>query len=144
MTRSPRCTFADRGVLVEVLDLYWRGGCGGLPAEATELADEIGCTTDEAKSMLAHTTGYEIIQGKIHWETIEIAHEKAMTTRIKNKANGVASGLSRANGRSPTVKPTTNQPVAISHEPVATSQDPTGVSTGGGDNPFKITRRVLE
>ena len=144
MTRSPRCTFADRGVLVEALDLYWRGGCQGLPADATELGNEIGCTTEEAKSMLDHTTGYEIIDGKIHWETIEIAYQKALSTRIKNKANGVASGLSRANGRSPTAQPTINQPVAINHEPVPTSQNPADVSTGGGDNPFKITRRVLE
>ena len=28
--------------------------------------------------MLEHTTGHEIIDGKIHWETIEEAYEKAL------------------------------------------------------------------
>ena len=144
MTRSPRCTFTDRGVLIEALDLYWLGDCAGLPAGAKELADEIGCTTNDAKSMLAHTTGYEIIEGKIHWETIEIAYEKAIKRRKQNQANGIASGLSRANERSPKVQPTDNQPITISQDPVATSQNSLGVSTGGGDNTFEISRRILE
>lgn len=42
MTRSPQCTFNDKGMLIDALDLYWLGSCHGLSAEPSELAKTLG------------------------------------------------------------------------------------------------------
>jgi len=119
MVRSPRCTFADRGVLLSAIDEYWRNECQGLPSDPAKLADEIGCSREEARSMLENTSGYQIIENKIHWQTIEEAYRRALQTRTKNIANGTASAASRALQRSQAAS--TSQAIKYpSHETAAT------------------------
>ena len=96
MTRSPRCSFRDKGVLIDALDLYWQGQCAGLPSDVQELAKVIGCKKAEAQSMLANTTGYEIIEGKLHWESVEKSFLRAKRLQEKGQAGGRASAKARS------------------------------------------------
>jgi len=96
MTRSPRCSFRDKGVLIDAHDLYWQCQCAGLPSDVQELAKVIGCKKAEAQSMLDHTTGYEIIEDKIHWESLDKSYSRAKRLQEKGQAGGRASAKARA------------------------------------------------
>lgn len=96
MTRSPRCGFPEKGVLTDAHDLFWLGGCTGLPSDPSELAKVIGCTKKNALAMLDHTTGYEIIDGLIYWQTLERAHVRAKSLQEKARSAGLASAKVRA------------------------------------------------
>ena len=96
MTRSPRCGWPEQGLLTTAHDLFWVGGCAGLPADPSELAKVIGCTKRNAFAMLDHTTGYEIIDGRIYWQTLERAYERAKSMQKRGQAGGLASARARA------------------------------------------------
>ena len=67
MTSSEECTFSDQGILAKALELYWLGSCNGLPSDLSDLARMLGSSVEEATSLLQHTSGHEIIDGRIHW-----------------------------------------------------------------------------
>ena len=96
MTRSHSCGFTIKGVLTDAHDLFWLGGCSGLPSDPIELAKAIGCTKRHALAMLDHTTGYEIIDGLIYWQTLERAYERAKSLQEKARSAGLASAKARA------------------------------------------------
>ena len=75
MTGRRACTFADQGVLLKAIDLYWRFGCEGLPAKTNELAELLDCDPEEAQSMLDHTVGHFTDGDSIHWTPLEISTE---------------------------------------------------------------------
>jgi hypothetical protein len=77
MTRRKGCSFADEGVLLNAIDLYWKQGCEGLPATPEGLANAIGCTEQEAASMLENTTDYDVDGDLIHWETVKESYSKS-------------------------------------------------------------------
>ena len=141
MTRSPQCTFCDKGVLIDALDFYWQGQCEGLPAHAEEFAKTIGCKKTEAESMLAHTTGYEVIDDKIHWEVIERLYQRAIEMRIKNQAAGRASAKSRANKMSQHNHALGQRTF---NQSIINNQESKNVSTGCGESSFKSSKEILE
>ena len=115
MTRRKGCSFADEGVLLNAIDLYWRRGCEGLPAAPEGLANAIGCTEQEAASMLENTTDYDVYGEVIHWETVRAAYSKALATSEKARAAGIASGEARRNIRSTNDEQTMNHPLTTNH-----------------------------
>ena len=96
MTRSQSCGFTLKGVLTDAHDLFWLGGCSGLPSDPIELAKAIGCTKRHALAMLDQTTGYEIIDGRIYWQSLERAYERAKSMQRRGQAGGRASAKARA------------------------------------------------
>ena len=141
MTRSPKCTWRDKGILLEAIDRYWLGECKGLPAEAGELAKTIGCKKKEAESMLEHSTGYELIEGKIHWEDIDKFYERAIETRTKSQRAGLASAKSRVNKSSPNNNALGQQTF---NQSLISNQEPKNISTGFGESPFKSSNKIFE
>ena len=138
MTRSPQCTSTDKGLLIDALDLYWLGLCQGLPAEPSELAKALGSSTAEASSMLEHTSGYEVIDGRIHWEKENVRFDSALKQRVNNSKNGKKGGsVARRNNCLPNANQAVSQPVTINQEPEC-------VSTVGEAIPFKATKQVRE
>ena len=141
-THKPTCSFEDKGLLVTTIDAYWEGECTGLPADPKQLAKEIGCTAEMAQSMLATTTGHEVIESRLHWREIKQNYDDALALRAKNMAAGRASGQVRAIKQLTNVDRTVNQPQATSHKPDTKNQKPNGVSTGGDESIFQTTHRV--
>lgn len=145
MTRSPQCTFNDKGMLIDALDLYWLGSCHGLPAEPSELAKMLGSTVEEAISLLEHTSGYEVIDGRIHWEKENDRFNDAMKRRQENSKNGKKGGRApRGSDRLPNANQPLSQPVTINQEPLTITQEPECVSTVEEVIPFKAAKQVLE
>ncbi len=87
-------------MLIDALDLYWLGSCHGLPAEPSELAKMLGSTVEEAISLLEHTSGYEVIDGRIHWEKENDRFNDAMKRRQENSKNGKKGGACAKGKRS--------------------------------------------
>ena len=141
MTRSPQCTFTDRGVLHAAHELYWLDQCKGLPSDVGELAKTIGCKKTEAESMLAHTTGYEVIDDKIHWEVIERLYQRAIAMRTKNQAAGRASAKSRANKTSQNNHALGQRTF---NQSLTSNQESKNISTGLGESPFKSSKEISE
>ncbi|MDA9191324.1 hypothetical protein N9O71_01845, partial [bacterium] len=54
------------------------------------------CKKAEAQSMLDHTIGYEVIDGKLHWESVDKLYALAKERQEKAKAAGRASAKARA------------------------------------------------
>jgi hypothetical protein len=133
MIRSPKCSWQDRGILLEAIDLYWVGECKGLPSDADELAKMIGCKKKEAESMLEHSTGYEVIEGRIHWEDIDKLYQRAIETRTKSQRAGFASAKSRVNKSSPNNNALGQQTF---NQSVISNQESKNISTGGGGESF--------
>jgi len=142
MTRRKGCSFADEGVLLNAIDLYWKQGCEGLPAAPAKLANAIGCTEQEAASMLKNTTDYDIDGDVIHWETVRAAYTEALVTSEKRRAAGVASGEARRSIRSANDEQTMNHPLATNQKPLTTS--PECVSTVEKAISFKAAKQVRE
>ena len=46
--------------------------------------------------MLDHTTGYEIIEDKIYWESLDKSYSRAKRLQEKGQAGGRASAKARA------------------------------------------------
>ena len=67
-----------------------------MPSDPIELAKAIGCTKRNALAMLDHTTGYEIIDGLIYWQTLERAYMRAKSIQKRGQAGGLASAKARA------------------------------------------------
>ena len=144
MTRRKGCSFTDEGVLLNAIDLYWRQGCKGLPAALEDLADAVGCTEQEAKSMLKNTTGYDLYDGLIHWETVKASHAKALATSERSRMAGIASGEARRNIRSTNDERTMNHPSTTSQKPSTITQEPECVSTVEEAIPFRAAKKIRE
>ena len=142
MTRRKGCSFADEGVLLNAIDLYWKQGCEGLPATPEGLANAIGCTEQEAASMLENTTDYDLDGDVIHWVTVKESYAKALATSEKARAAGVASGQARRNIRSANDEQTINHPLATNQKPLTNNLE--GVSTVEEAIPFKAAKQVRE
>lgn len=142
MTRRKGCSFSDEGVLLNAIDLYWKQGCEGLPATREGLANAIGCTEQEAASMLENTTDYDVEDDVIHWETVRVAYSKALATSEKARAAGIASGEARRNIRSTNDEQTMNHPLTTNQKPL--TNNPQDVSTVGVATPFKATKQVSQ
>ena len=142
MTRRKGCSFTDEGVLLNAIDLYWKQGCEGLPATPEGLANAIGCTEQEAASMLENTTDYDVDDHLIHWETVKESYAKALATSEKARAAGIASGKARRNIRSANDEQTMNHPLATNQKPL--TNNPEGVSTVEEAIPFKAAKQVRE
>ena len=142
MTRRKSCSFADEGVLLNAIDLYWKTGCKGLPVAPEDLAKAIGCTEQEAASMLENTTDYGIVGDVIHWETVTVNYLKALETSERRSVAGVASGEARRSIRSTNDEQMMNHPLTTNQKPV--TNNPECVSTVEEAIPFKATKQVRE
>ena len=145
MTGRRACTFADQGVLLKAIDLYWRFGCEGLPANTDELAELLDCDAGEAQSMLEHTVGHFTDGDSIHWDSIRdqyIASSDFAKSCVKNGAKG--GRAPRGSDRLPNANQPLSQPVTINQEPLTITQEPECVSTVGEAIPFKASKRVRE
>ena len=145
MTGRRACTFADQGVLLKAIDLYWRFGCEGLPANTDELAELLDCDAGEAQSMLEHTVGHFTDGDSIHWDSIRdqyIASSDFAKSCVKNGARG--GRASRGSDRLPNANQPLSQPVTINQEPVTITQEPECVSTVEEAIPFKAAKQVRE
>ena len=145
MTGRRACTFADQGVLLKAIDLYWRFGCEGLPANTDELAELLDCDAGEAQSMLEHTVGHFTDGDSIHWDSIRdqyIASSDFAKLCVENGAKG--GRAPRGSDRLPNANQPLSQPVTINQEPLTITQEPECVSTVGEAIPFKASKRVRE
>ena len=145
MTGRRACTLADQGVLLKAIDLYWRFGCEGLPANTNELAELLDCDPEEAQSMLEHTVGHFTDGDSIHWDSIRdqyIASSDFAKDCAKNGAKG--GSAPRGSDRLPNANQSLSQPVTINQEPLTITQEPECVSTVEEAIPFKASKRVSE
>jgi len=145
MTGRRACTFADQGVLLKAIDLYWRFGCEGLPANTDELAELLDCDAGEAQSMLEHTVGHFTDGDSIHWDSIRdqyIASSDFAKSCVKNGARG--GRAPRGSDRLPNANQPLSQPVTINQEPLTITQEPECVSTVEEVIPFKAAKQVRE
>ena len=145
MTGRRACTFADQGVLLKAIDLYWRFGCEGLPAKTNELAELLDCDPEEAQSMLEHTVGHFTDGDSIHWDSIRDQYTASSEFAKSCVENGGKGG--RAPRRSDCLanaNQTLSQPVTISQEPLTIVQEPECVSTVEEAILFKAAKQVRE
>ena len=119
MTGRRACTLADQGVLLKAIDLYWRFGCEGLPANMDELAELLDCDPEEAQSMLEHTVGHFTDGDSIHWDSIRDQYIASSDFAKRCAKNGAKGGRApRGSDRLPNAKPTSNHyPRATNHYP---------------------------
>ena len=145
MTGRRACTLADQGVLLKAIDLYWRFGCEGLPANMDELAELLDCDPKEAQSMLEHTVGHFTDGDSIHWDSIKDQYIASSDFAKRCAKNGAKGGRApRGSDRLPNAYQTPSQPVTTNQEPLTITQEPECVSTVEEGIPFKAAKQVRE